>query len=92
MGNRPDDIRSRIRVIETQIAGLAPHFRGPLRGTVTRQLRVGMLGEYEWLDRVGAESVVRRIRRVYPDRLEASLASLKELLYLQKCKDNLRYG
>jgi hypothetical protein len=44
------------------------------------------------LYRVGAESVVRRIRRLYADRLESSPEALKELLYLEKRKDNMRYG
>lgn len=44
------------------------------------------------LYRLGAESVVNRIRRLYKKCLEASPDALKHLLYLEKRKDNMRYG
>lgn len=44
------------------------------------------------LYRLGAESAVNRIRRLYPERLETSPNALVHLLYLEKRKDNMRYG
>lgn len=44
------------------------------------------------LYRVGAESAVRRIRRRYKERLDASPDALKHLLYLENRKDSMRYG
>jgi hypothetical protein len=44
------------------------------------------------LYRSGAESAARRVRRLYRRRLEASPQALKDLLYLEKRRDNMRYG
>jgi len=44
------------------------------------------------LYRSGAESAVRRIRRLYRKQLDASPEALKHLLYLESRKDNMRYG
>jgi len=44
------------------------------------------------LYRSGAESAVRRVRRLYAARLGASPQALRDLLYLEKRKDNMRYG
>ena len=44
------------------------------------------------LYRIGAQSVSRRLRRLYPEQLEASEQALTHLLYLEKRKDNMRYG
>jgi len=44
------------------------------------------------LYRVGAESAVRRIRRLYKEKLDASPEALKHLLYLENRKDSMRYG
>ena len=44
------------------------------------------------LYRIGAGSVSRRLRRLYPEQLEASEQALTHLLYLEKRKYNMRYG
>lgn len=44
------------------------------------------------LYRAGAESAVRRIRRLYKKKLDASPDALRHLLYLESRKDNMRYG
>ena len=44
------------------------------------------------LYRIGAQSVSRRLRRLYPEQLEASEQALTHLLYLEKRKENMRYG
>ena len=44
------------------------------------------------LYRAGAESVSRRLRRLYQIQLDAAPPALKDLLYLEKRKDNMRYG
>lgn len=44
------------------------------------------------LYRVGAESALRRIRRLYQKNLDASPDALRNLLYLENRKDNMRYG
>jgi hypothetical protein len=44
------------------------------------------------LYRLGAESAAKRIRRLYPERLNALEQAVGELLYLEKRKDNMRYG
>ena len=44
------------------------------------------------LYRAGAESAVRRIRRLYQKKLDASPDALRHLLYLESRKDNMRYG
>jgi len=44
------------------------------------------------LFRSGADSAVRRIRKLYPKSLDASSDALKHLLYLESRKDNMRYG
>ena len=44
------------------------------------------------LYRIGAQSVSRRLRRLYPEQLETSEQALTHLLYLEKRKDNMRYG
>ena len=44
------------------------------------------------LYRIGAESATRRLRRLHQDKLDASPEALRNLLYLEKRKDNMRYG
>ena len=44
------------------------------------------------LYRIGAESAVRRLRRLYRKPLDAAPPALKDLLYLEKRKDNMRCG
>ena len=44
------------------------------------------------LYRIGAESAVRRLRRLYQQELDATPKALTDLLYLEKRKDNMRYG
>lgn len=44
------------------------------------------------LHRAGAESVSRRLRRLYQKQLDASPKALTDLLYLEKRKENMRYG
>jgi len=44
------------------------------------------------LYRCGAESATRRLRRLHQDKLDASPEALRDLLYLEKRKDNMRYG
>ena len=44
------------------------------------------------LYRAGAQSVSRRLRRLYQKQLDAAPPALKDLLYLEKRKDNMRYG
>lgn len=44
------------------------------------------------LYRNGAESAVKRLRRLYQKELDASPAAMKDLRYLEKRKDNMRYG
>ena len=44
------------------------------------------------LYRIGAESVVRRVRQKHKDALAASEPAAKELAYLQKRIPNMRYG
>jgi hypothetical protein len=44
------------------------------------------------LYRIGAESAVRRLRRLFQKELDATPKALTDLLYLEKRKDNMRYG
>ena len=44
------------------------------------------------LFRNGAQSAVKRLRRLCQKELDASPDALKDLLYLEKRKDNMRYG
>jgi len=44
------------------------------------------------LYRSGAESAVRRLRRLYQKSLDASPHALRNLLYLETRKENMRYG
>ena len=44
------------------------------------------------LYRIGAESAVNRLRRLYRKELDASPEAMKDLRYLEKRKDNMRYG
>jgi len=44
------------------------------------------------LYRIGAESAVKRLRRLHRDKLDASPEALRNLSYLEKRKDNMRYG
>ena len=44
------------------------------------------------LYRSGAESAVRRLRRLYLKQLDASPQALTNLMYLEKRKNNMRYG
>jgi hypothetical protein len=44
------------------------------------------------LYRCGAESATRRLRRLHQDKLDASPEALRNLSYLEKRKDNMRYG
>ena len=44
------------------------------------------------LYRAGAESATKRIRRLYQTQLDAAPKALTDLLYLEKRKDNMRYG
>jgi len=44
------------------------------------------------LFRIGAESAVRRLRRLFQKEPDASAKALTDLLYLEKRKDNMRYG
>lgn len=44
------------------------------------------------LYRCGAESAARRLRRLHQGKLDASPEALRDLLYLEKRKDNMRYG
>jgi hypothetical protein len=44
------------------------------------------------LYRIGAVSAVKRLRRLHLDKLDASPEALRNLSYLEKRKDNMRYG
>jgi hypothetical protein len=44
------------------------------------------------LYRAGTQSVSRRLRRLYQKQLDAAPLAIKDLLYLEKRKDNMRYG